>query len=58
MISNHEEFADNLQKIEYYGSNDFPPKKNKKWINLGSVYPSEHEEQHLLEIDKEAHPET
>lgn len=55
MTSNHEEFADNLQKIEYFGSNDFPP---KKWINLGSVYPLEYEEQHLLEIDKEAHPET
>ena len=40
LIRNHEEFSDNLKKIEYFGNKDYPPKEGKPWIKLGSVYPN------------------
>jgi hypothetical protein len=53
LASNHEEFSVNLQEIQFFGSNDYPP---KKWINLKSIFPREGEDSHLLELDM--HPET
>ena len=53
LASNHEDFSVNLQEIQFYGSNDYPP---KKWINLRSIHPKEGDHNHLLELDM--HPET
>jgi hypothetical protein len=36
VISNHEEFSDNLEEIEFMGSIDYPP---DKWVRLGSIFP-------------------
>ena len=36
VISNHEEFSDNLKEIEFMGSIDYPP---DKWVRLGSILP-------------------
>ena len=55
LASVHEDFSVNLKEIQFYGSNDYPP-KNDKWINLRSIYPREGEDNHLLELDM--HPET
>ena len=37
LASNHEDFSVNLKEIQFYGSNDYPP-KNDKWINLRSIF--------------------
>ena len=57
MVSNHEEFSANPYEIKFYGSDMYPP-PNDKWMNLSSIFPEEGQEHHLLELDKDKHPET
>lgn len=55
LTSNHEDFSVNLAEIQFYGSQEYPP-KNDKWINLKSIYPQDGDHNHLLELSM--HKET
>lgn len=50
VISNHEDFSDNLSEIELKGSIDYPP---EKWVRLGSVFPKLGEYDLKLQVEME-----
>lgn len=50
VISNHEEFSDNLKEIELMGSIEYPP---DKWVRLGTIYPKSSLSHHYLQVEME-----
>jgi hypothetical protein len=48
VVTNHEDFSDNLSEIAFLGSIDDPP---KNWITLGELHPGKFVLEHVHEVN-------